>query len=237
MRAFVRSALGACLWCTAHACTPSPSPPLRPPRPPHLPHALLLCPSQEEGQTKLEVTTKVDAGLVSGMTIEVGDKYLDYSVATQLKKLQQCALPLCPSVLPPPPPCPLASSLCAPQTPPQGTAHLLVDDGSRARLVCVCRAQAPQGWHVSECARLWPRTGCAATVAPHWMQRRLHTPFLMVYIAAQCSSGRRPVRRARSAAQCRVQCRRALPYYMHRHTHTAFVLASCDERDMPPAER
>jgi len=43
----------------------------------------------EEGQTKLEVTTKVDAGLVSGMTIEVGDKYLDYSVATQLKKLQQ----------------------------------------------------------------------------------------------------------------------------------------------------
>ena len=44
---------------------------------------------QEEGQTKLSVSSKVDASLVSGITVEIGDKYLDYSVATQLKKLQQ----------------------------------------------------------------------------------------------------------------------------------------------------
>ena len=45
--------------------------------------------SQEKGQTKLSVSTKVDPGLISGLTVEIGDKYLDYSVATQLKKLQQ----------------------------------------------------------------------------------------------------------------------------------------------------
>mmetsp|Transcript_47867 Transcript_47867/g.95582 ORF Transcript_47867/g.95582 Transcript_47867/m.95582 type:complete len:220 (-) Transcript_47867:481-1140(-) len=40
------------------------------------------------GQTNMKLTTKVDPGLISGYTIEIGDKYLDYSVATQLKKLQ-----------------------------------------------------------------------------------------------------------------------------------------------------
>ena len=34
------------------------------------------------------MSTKVDAELVSGITVEIGDKFLDYSVATQLKKLQ-----------------------------------------------------------------------------------------------------------------------------------------------------
>jgi len=43
----------------------------------------------DEGQSKIDLTTKVDPGLVSGITVEIGDKYLDYSVATQLKKLQQ----------------------------------------------------------------------------------------------------------------------------------------------------
>lgn len=43
----------------------------------------------EEGQTKLSVSSKVDPSLVSGITVEIGDKFLDYSVATQLKKLQQ----------------------------------------------------------------------------------------------------------------------------------------------------
>jgi len=47
------------------------------------------CRPQEEGQSKLSVSTKVDPSLVSGITVEIGDKYLDYSVATQLKKLQQ----------------------------------------------------------------------------------------------------------------------------------------------------
>ena len=37
----------------------------------------------------LSITTKVDSALVSGITVEIGDEYLDYSVATQLKKLQQ----------------------------------------------------------------------------------------------------------------------------------------------------
>ena len=44
--------------------------------------------SQEGGQKKISLTTKVDSSLVSGITIEIGDKFLDYSVATQLKKLQ-----------------------------------------------------------------------------------------------------------------------------------------------------
>ena len=43
---------------------------------------------QEPGQTKISLTTKVDPGLVSGITVEIGDKFLDASVATQLKKLQ-----------------------------------------------------------------------------------------------------------------------------------------------------
>lgn len=42
----------------------------------------------EAGQTTINLTTKVDPGLVSGITVEIGDKYLDCSVATQLKKLQ-----------------------------------------------------------------------------------------------------------------------------------------------------
>mmetsp|Transcript_50224 Transcript_50224/g.130745 ORF Transcript_50224/g.130745 Transcript_50224/m.130745 type:complete len:205 (-) Transcript_50224:1664-2278(-) len=42
----------------------------------------------EPGQTKIDLTTKVDPGLVSGITVEIGDKFLDASVATQLKKLQ-----------------------------------------------------------------------------------------------------------------------------------------------------
>jgi len=42
----------------------------------------------EPGQTKISLTTKVDPGLVSGITVEIGDKFLDASVATQLKKLQ-----------------------------------------------------------------------------------------------------------------------------------------------------
>ena len=42
----------------------------------------------EAGQSKISLTTKVDASLVSGITVEIGDKFLDYSVATQLKKLQ-----------------------------------------------------------------------------------------------------------------------------------------------------
>ena len=32
--------------------------------------------------------TVVDPSLVAGMTIEVGDKYMDMSAATQLKKMQ-----------------------------------------------------------------------------------------------------------------------------------------------------
>lgn len=42
----------------------------------------------EPGQTSISLQTKVDTGLVSGITVEIGDKYLDFSVATQLKKLQ-----------------------------------------------------------------------------------------------------------------------------------------------------
>ena len=42
---------------------------------------------QEPGST-IALETKVDPGLVSGITVEIGDKFLDYSVATQLKKLQ-----------------------------------------------------------------------------------------------------------------------------------------------------
>jgi len=42
----------------------------------------------EPGQTKINLTTTVDASLISGITVEIGDKFLDASVATQLKKLQ-----------------------------------------------------------------------------------------------------------------------------------------------------
>lgn len=45
-------------------------------------------PVQEPGQTKINLTTTVDASLISGITVEIGDKFLDASVATQLKKLQ-----------------------------------------------------------------------------------------------------------------------------------------------------
>jgi len=41
----------------------------------------------EPGQTKIDLSTKVDPSLVSGITVEIGDKFLDASVATQLKKL------------------------------------------------------------------------------------------------------------------------------------------------------
>ena len=44
--------------------------------------------AQEPGQNKINLEKKVDPGLISGITIEIGDKYIDCSVATQLKKLQ-----------------------------------------------------------------------------------------------------------------------------------------------------
>ena len=44
-------------------------------------------PLQEAGQTKVHMQVKVDPGLIHGVTIEIGDKFIDYSVATQLKKL------------------------------------------------------------------------------------------------------------------------------------------------------
>lgn len=37
--------------------------------------------------TKVNVETKLTPGLIRGFTVEVGDKFLDYSLATQLKKL------------------------------------------------------------------------------------------------------------------------------------------------------
>ena len=43
---------------------------------------------QDAGQSKISLSTKVNPDLVSGITVEIGDKFLDYSVATQLKKLQ-----------------------------------------------------------------------------------------------------------------------------------------------------
>jgi len=42
----------------------------------------------EGNQTKMITTVKVDPALINGFTIELGDKFLDMSVATQLKKLQ-----------------------------------------------------------------------------------------------------------------------------------------------------
>jgi len=41
----------------------------------------------EAGQTKVNIEVKVNPGLIKGVTIEVGDKFIDYSVASQLKKL------------------------------------------------------------------------------------------------------------------------------------------------------
>lgn len=41
----------------------------------------------EPGQTKVNVEVKVNPGLIQGITIEIGDKFIDYSVATQLKKI------------------------------------------------------------------------------------------------------------------------------------------------------
>jgi len=41
-----------------------------------------------EGQKDAEITISVNPGLIQGMTIEIGDKFIDMSVATQLKKLQ-----------------------------------------------------------------------------------------------------------------------------------------------------
>jgi F-type H+-transporting ATPase subunit O len=42
----------------------------------------------EPGQSKIDLTTKVDPSLVAGITVEIGDKFLDASAASQLKKLQ-----------------------------------------------------------------------------------------------------------------------------------------------------
>ena len=42
----------------------------------------------DKGQTKMTLTTKVDPALVNGITLEIGDKFIDLSVASQLKKLQ-----------------------------------------------------------------------------------------------------------------------------------------------------
>ena len=42
----------------------------------------------EEGQTNVSISTAIDPSLVAGVTIEVGDRYMDLSAATQLKKLQ-----------------------------------------------------------------------------------------------------------------------------------------------------
>ena len=42
----------------------------------------------QDGAKKISLSTKVDPALISGITVEIGDKFLDYSVATQLKKLQ-----------------------------------------------------------------------------------------------------------------------------------------------------
>jgi F0F1-type ATP synthase delta subunit len=35
----------------------------------------------------VNIVYKTDPGLISGHTIEIGDKFIDYSTATQLKKL------------------------------------------------------------------------------------------------------------------------------------------------------
>jgi len=37
--------------------------------------------------TKVNVEAKLNPGLIKGFTVEVGDKFLDYSLSTQLKKL------------------------------------------------------------------------------------------------------------------------------------------------------
>ena len=42
--------------------------------------------------SKMTIETRIDPSLINGMTIEVGDKYLDLSVSTQLKKLHQLLL-------------------------------------------------------------------------------------------------------------------------------------------------
>jgi F-type H+-transporting ATPase subunit O len=41
----------------------------------------------DEGQSKVTIVTKTDPTLVAGMTIEMGEKFMDLSVYTQLKKL------------------------------------------------------------------------------------------------------------------------------------------------------
>jgi F-type H+-transporting ATPase subunit O len=42
----------------------------------------------EAGQKDVEMEIVVNPGLISGMTVEIGDKFIDMSAATQLKKLQ-----------------------------------------------------------------------------------------------------------------------------------------------------
>jgi len=44
------------------------------------------------GQKSFTLATKVDPALISGITIEFGDKFMDLSVASQLKKLQALML-------------------------------------------------------------------------------------------------------------------------------------------------
>ena len=41
---------------------------------------------------KMTIETRIDPSLINGMTIEVGDKYIDLSVSSQLKKLHQLLL-------------------------------------------------------------------------------------------------------------------------------------------------
>ena len=38
--------------------------------------------------SKVSMTTNVDSSLVAGITIEIGDKFIDLSVASQIKRLQ-----------------------------------------------------------------------------------------------------------------------------------------------------
>jgi F0F1-type ATP synthase delta subunit len=51
-------------------------------------HELFDALAQGPGQKSFTLTTKVDAALISGITVEFGDKFMDLSVASQLKKLQ-----------------------------------------------------------------------------------------------------------------------------------------------------
>lgn len=43
--------------------------------------------SQTGGTGKVTVETKLDPSLIAGMTVTFGDKYIDMSVASQMKRL------------------------------------------------------------------------------------------------------------------------------------------------------